>query len=142
MANCEAKARTNWFRVADEARWNELSKNLVADEDDIEFYDKIDVEGNLRHAFCAYSSIGYRLTPYDSTDEDEDPEFGFGTFLAEMQKILPDGEAFVYKEIGNEKLRFMHGFADVVTNKRIRMISLDDAILKYVKPQNVKSVLW
>ena len=61
-------------------------------------------------------------------DDDEDlgyDEYDFDEFLTRLQKILPDDEAFVYMEAGNEKLRYVVGFVVVVTSKEIKSMSLD-----------------
>lgn len=54
-------------------------------------------------------------------------------FYQELQKILPDQEAMILMEAGNEKLRYVVGLATIVTNKEIRFVNMEDVALKTVK---------
>ena len=54
-------------------------------------------------------------------------------FYQELQKILPDQEAMILMEVGNEKLRYVVGLATIVTNKEIRFVNMEDVALKTVK---------
>lgn len=54
-------------------------------------------------------------------------------FYQELQKILPDREAMILMEVGNEKLRYVMGLATIVTNKEIRFIDMEDVAFKTVK---------
>ena len=54
-------------------------------------------------------------------------------FYQELQKILPDQEAMILMEVGNEKLQYVVGLATIVTNKEIRFVSMEDVALKTVK---------
>lgn len=49
-------------------------------------------------------------------------------FLEELQQILPDDEAFIYQEAGHEKLRYVTGWAVVVTSKVIKQLGLDTLV--------------
>lgn len=108
MANYMATARTNYFRVINEKRYQELFNNLIS-EDNIEDF-TYSKDGTIYHGFGAYDSINY-LT--------EDEEYDFDEFLLELQKILPDDEAFIYMEAGHEKLRYVTGDVIIVTRKEI-----------------------
>lgn len=54
-------------------------------------------------------------------------------FYRELQKILPDQEAMILMEVGNEKLRYVVGLVTIVTNKEIRFVNMEDVALKTVK---------
>jgi hypothetical protein len=108
MANYMAAARTNYFRVINEKRYQELFNKLIA-EDSIEDF-TYETDGVLYHGFGSYASIDY-LT--------EDEEYDFDEFLLELQKILPEDEAFIYMEAGHEKLRYVTGDVIIVTRKEI-----------------------
>lgn len=56
----------------------------------------------------------------------------FGFYQA-LQKILPDREAMILMEVGNEKLRYVVGLVTIVTNKEIRFVNMNDVALKTVK---------
>lgn len=120
MANYIGVSRTNYFRVTDEARYAELFADLSAEDVVQDFtYTK---DGVTYHGFGAFASIDY----VSERDEDgEAEEWDFEVFLAELQKILPDDEAFMYFESGYEKLRYVSGFTIVVTAREIRSMALD-----------------
>lgn len=54
-------------------------------------------------------------------------------FYQELQKILPDQEAMILTEVGNEKLQYVVGLATIVANKEIRFVNMEDVALKTVK---------
>lgn len=133
MANYEAVSRTNYFRVSDEEKYNELFKNLVGNEDEVYDFTKTE-NGVTLHAFGSYGSIDYKKpTQNNSEEDDEDYDYDFDGFLAELQKILPDDEAFIYTECGHEKLRYIGGFSVVVTKDNIDSISMRNGALEIAK---------
>ena len=123
MANYMATARTNYFRVTDEEKWQKLFEELSS-EDNIEDFTK-EKNGVTYHGFGAYSSIDY-LDP-------KTEEYDFNLFLEKLQKILPEDEAFVYFESGYEKLRYVTGCVVVCTKKTIESMSLLEWATKEVK---------
>ena len=68
----------------------------------------------------------------DESDVDINDD-GILEFYQELQKILPDHEAMIYMEAGNEKLRYVVGWVTIVTNKEIRFINMKDVALRTVK---------
>ena len=108
MANYMSTVRTNYFRVTNENRYQELFNNLCS-EDNIHDFSKTK-DGVLYHGFGSYGSIDY-------INADED--YNFAEFLDELQKILPEDEAFMFFESGYEKLRYVTGIAIVVTKNEI-----------------------
>lgn len=115
MANYNAVSRTNYFRVTDEEKYTNLFNNLVS-EWDIEDFTEVK-DGITYHGFGSYCPIDYL---------DENEEYDFDLFLTELQKILPEDEAFMYFEVGYEKLRYLVGYTYVVTKKEIRSMNIDD----------------
>lgn len=124
MANYYGCSRTNYFRVTDEEKYNELFSNLISNEADIEDFTE-EREGVLYHGFGAFDSIDY--VPKNSQ------EFDFDLFLSELQKILPENEAFIYMESGHQKLCYITGFAIVVTKDKIANIDIRTMALKMAK---------
>ena len=120
MANYCACARTNYFRVNDEEKYKELIKYLVSNSE-IEFLEK-EINGEKHFGFASYGCFDYEDTQIE--------EFNFDIFLDEMQKLLPDGEVFVYMESGHEKIRYVTGIAIICTNKEIRTLSMQNWILE------------
>jgi hypothetical protein len=54
-------------------------------------------------------------------------------FFNALQKLLPDGEVFVYTESGHEKLRYVSGSVLVMTNKDSKFMSTDMFVRDTVK---------
>ena len=121
MANYYETARTNYFRVTNEERYQELFNNLSS-EDDIHDFTFTDKEGVTWHGFGSYGYIDYKVS-----EDDWDRE----VFFQELQKILPDNEAFIFMASGYEKLRYVTGYSIIVTNKDIQYVDIvHDAIRK------------
>lgn len=123
MANTNTITRTNYFRVTDEKKYQELFETLSA-EDEIYDFTKTCNE-TILHGFGSYSDINY----YPSDEYIDENGYPLDGFTKELQKLLPEGEAAIIKDISWEKLRFVFGGAYVITSKEIRYISLDDTVL-------------
>ena len=100
MANYIATTRTNYFHVTDEDKYSKLLESL--DADDFKDFTETEEDGKLIHGFGCYGTI------YSEDDE----------FYEGIREILPDDEAFMQFEVGNEKLRYVVGDAIIVTKKR------------------------
>lgn len=123
MANYYCCARTNYFRVTDEEKYKELFQGLSA-EDNVHDFTK-ECDGVIWHGFGSYSGIYWTSGEEDDCSRDN--------FYAQLQAILPEDEAFIYMESGNEKLRYITGFAEIVTKKKIRYVSVDHMAMKAAK---------
>lgn len=124
MKNFEATSRTNYFRVTDEERYDEIFTNLVFGEAPVIDLTKI-IDGKKYHAFGSCSSINNY-----HEEEDEDPIYPFDIFVEEIQKILPEDEAFIYMEAGSQDIATVCGNSIVVTKKAIECINLSDFAIK------------
>lgn len=117
MANYTSVGRTNYFKVTDEDRWEELFENISANDGKWDYSYKTP-DGTILHCFAVEGGLDYRSPDvYDS-------ELDY--FIDELQKILPDDEAMIYTEAGHEKHRYVVGFNLVVTSKSIDWISLSE----------------
>lgn len=116
MANYECTARTNYFRVTDEDRYQKLFSGLIGDVMD---FTKKNEEGVLLHGFGAYDSICW-------IEDGDKGEEGFDSFCDKLREILPEDEAFIYLEAGSEKLRYVTGVFTVVTKKEVRWGEIND----------------
>ena len=125
MANYEGTTRTNYFRVTDEERYKELVKNFACDTDDVHHYAK-NKDGKIFHMFGAYGRIDY------VSDDNELCSLS-DAFYPELQRILPEGEAFILQEVGHEKLRYVNGRADIVTKDTVKYVDLATAIMQKAK---------
>ncbi|MBQ7818584.1 MAG: hypothetical protein IJ341_02685 [Bacteroidales bacterium] len=125
MANYYGFAKTNYFRVTDEDRYAKLFSHLVvSDGDMLDDFSK-EENGVVFHGFGAYSSIDFKV----SSPESQYLEYDFDAFIEMLQEILPDGEAFIYTEVGHEKLCYLTGYSIVATKDEVRSISLNDESL-------------
>lgn len=109
MANYNATSRTNYFRVTDEEKYQEIFSKLSS-EAGIEDFTKTKDDGSILHGFGSYSDIVF---------DNEDDDGNVYETLSELQKILPEDEAFIYLESGYERLRYVTGLYIVVTKDRI-----------------------
>ncbi len=60
-------------------------------------------------------------------DTDDDDDYEYSSFIADLSEILPDDEAIVISEIGNDKLQYFVAYAVVVTKYEIRTVDLFNA---------------
>ena len=121
MANFMCATRTNYFRVTDEDRYQILFSNLVSEDNINDFTQEKD--GVIFHGFGAYSDINY----YDDTDENLD--YDISLFLEELQKILPEDEAFIMICAGHERLRYVCADVIVCTAKEVEYLNSDGLAL-------------
>lgn len=125
MANYCCSARTNYFSVTDEKRYLELLSTLTSDEGEVFAFDGKSEDDTPTHAFGAYGVI----CCYHDGNEDDN----FKWFISELQKILPDNEAFILFETGHEKLNYVSGYATIVTHSNIENISLEGEAIEVAK---------
>lgn len=122
MANYYAVSRTNYFRVTDEEKYNDLIDGLSSEDEFHDFTYK-DENGVTWHGFGTYGNFSYNL------DEDGN----MGDFYEELQKILPEDEAFMLFESGYEKLRYVTGYVDLVTHNNICGMSIEEWAIQKAK---------
>jgi len=116
MANYMSVTRTNYFRVTDEDRYNELF-GMLSSEDAVHDFTKTDSNGIVWHGFGCYGDVEY----YDENND----EYDFDEWLNKLQDVLPDDEAFILESAGHENLRYVTGWTVVVTKDEIASISCD-----------------
>ena len=131
MANWYGTTRTNYFRVKDEARYQELYNRLGGEEEINDFTHK--VEGETWHGFGSYCDIGYYELDEDGTINYDD-QLDITDFFKEISKILEDDSCFVMTCVGNEKLRYLTGICFVVfPDGTIKEESLDGFAFREVR---------
>lgn len=115
MANFYGHARTNYFRVKD------VEAFTAALPDDFE----VVTGGNGTIAVLVQNEYGgWEGTVWAEGDDEQDVDFDVIGLIAEH---LADGEVAVAQSVGNEKLRYLNGFAIAVNNTGERVqISIDD----------------
>ena len=124
MSNYIAVGRTNYFRVTNEKRYNELFENISANDGKWDYSQKAP-NGDILHCFACEGGLDYREP--DSYDSEID------YFISELQKILPENEAVIYTEGGHEKHRYVIGFSLVITSKTVDWLQLPELALDVAK---------
>lgn len=131
MANYYSNTRTNYFRVTDETKYAELFSHLVGDDDYIEDFTKTE-DGITLHGFGCQGVI--QAIPMDEDPEvAEEWEDDFDGFLKELQKILPDNEAFILTVVGHEKLCYLVGYSIIVTRNNIKSIDVNEGAIELAR---------
>ncbi len=101
MATYEMFARTNYFKVRDEAKFKEWLEIIGADSHQTE------KEGEKVH--CLTFENGMPLF-IESLDKDID-------FMSELSEHLADGWVAIYMEAGHEAQRYVEGYAIAINSK-------------------------
>jgi hypothetical protein len=123
MANYNSKCRTNYFAVTDFEKFKDIVNHLSG-EDEVVFYEHETDKGKYMF-YCECNLIGYIENP-DDDDSDDDAT---GRMIEELQKILPDGEVIILTVSGNEKMRYIHCAATIISNAAVKYVSLSDVAL-------------
>ena len=119
MANWYGATRTNYFRVKDEERYQQIFSRLTGSEPIEDFTNENN--GKIWHGFGAYCDIYYLKE--NTTDDIED----ISVLLKDISSILTDDSVFVITCVGNEKLRYLTGICNMVfPNGKILRCDLAD----------------
>lgn len=124
MANYYESARTNYFRVKDEAAFRAFidtigGADLVTDDKDNKLFAVL------------FTEDGVPSSRYNEETEDYD-DFDF---MTELAPFLADASIAILMASGAEKLRYVSGYAEAIDNtgKSVR-VSIND-IYKLVKQE-------
>lgn len=121
MANYYATIRTNYFSVKDEVKFREIVDSCSA-EDTVHLFEVEQPNGSKLFGFGCYGSI-YGIPPGEDEDDDDN---NLDAFYDALQEVLPEDEAIIITEIGNEKLRYLIGCCTVITHNGIQFIDVRD----------------
>lgn len=106
MANYYGHGRSNYIKVSDPEKFKELceERGLTV----------IEQEGGGIGCISENEDGDINNFGYDDEtgDEVERPDF-----MEEVAKILLDDEVFIWMSIGNEKMRYLSGYATAINNK-------------------------
>ena len=94
MADYMATARTNYFRVTDEEKWQKLFNGLCCEGEIYDFTEERD--GVRYHGFGAYSSIEYMSKEYVEDKTEEDSYDGYEYVFREEPSLLDRRTAQAY----------------------------------------------
>lgn len=108
MATYEAKARTNYFTVTDKAAFLEWMKTYNPSAKLIEHK----------------GEVGFI---YDGSADMCNRDLGYSEKMAieQLQKLLPEKEAVIIKEVGYEKFSYLTAYCQIITRDAVESIDLD-----------------
>ena len=140
MANETVQTRTNYFSVTDEGKFQAIITACIG-SGEIRAMRKMMDDGVVKHAFCCEGSIRglpYRLIDGDMAASYEKPgsyadldaDICWDFFTDAIQEILPEGDAIIIFEAGNEATRYFMCYSAIITKHEIQFISLQkEAVL-------------
>jgi len=125
MADHCGTARSNYFRVKDKQKFVDWCESL-------ELKPIYQTDRETESELCGFlAETEYGLLPVYRDEEDID-------FFAELSTHLADGAVGIVMEVGNEKMRYITGFAGAVNSKgEVVCVSIDDIYEKAEKLGNV-----
>ena len=123
MANYVSAQRTNYFKVTDEEKYAELMSRVRGDEDILHLWTE-EKDGRIFHAFGCESSMSYYPENEDGTEAEDEAPVEWEEFCRELSKLLPAGEAVIILEVGKEKLRYLTGYAEIITKHGTEFVDL------------------
>ena len=126
MANYCSCVKSNYFHVKDEEAFCDMMSKVVGTEDGIILNKSKDEYGRTVFDFECYGSIvGFFKTEEEEDEYDYDK--AYSNFTDALQKFVADGDAIIIAEVGNEKLRYITGFAHIITSKGASWVDLYDS---------------
>jgi hypothetical protein len=136
MANSIGATRTNYFRVIDEEKFEDIMDSVVANEDVVECWSKtkngetyfafgtIDDILGFEECSCEYC-FNYKGTEqFDESKCEEYYDYNYDAFLEALQKVVHPDDAIIIVSSGYEKLRCVYGHANIITQNKIKQSSI------------------
>lgn len=119
MANYNCAYRTNYYHVTNETLYKEILAGISSE--DFETFQKLEPDGRILYGFGGFGDmLWHNLEEGDIDNGDSDIE----EFYKALQGVLPEDEALILMESGNEKLKYVTGLATIVTRRNIEYLSL------------------
>ena len=118
MANYYCKIRTNYFSVTDEAKFKEIM-SFLRGEDEVVYHEHDRKKGKFMF-YCDGSLTGY----IENKDDEDSYDNAWDEMVRKLQTILPEGEAIILTEIGNEKMRYFTAYSAIITTKDTGWVDL------------------
>ena len=134
MANYCCTVRSSYFYVTDEEKYKELMERIITSEDSLDCWDEKKSDGKIAHAFGCYSPIlGY----IDDSEALEYENLDYDLFLHRLSEIIAPDSACVIMQSGNEKLRYIDGYVDVVMYNKVKSKSLESIARDILKENDI-----
>lgn len=130
MANYVSRARTNYFDVNNRKAFNEFIERIIT-EGTVKIYEPKDKKPtDHRVGFGVVSGIiGFYDGPLDVSEADREAS-ETTTVEDELQKLIADDDAAIIFESGYEGMRYLTGYATVITKNDIRCLSIEDLAIE------------
>lgn len=130
MADYICAVRTNYFRVKDEENFREFASKIRSENNDLEIWEKEDENGEIVFGFGCCSRLSGVIPEVGYT---EDPDSAYGELLDGLQENVAEDDAVIIYEVGREKLRYLGGYATVITSKERIILSISDFAVKQAR---------
>lgn len=124
MANFYCVQRSNYFHVKDPDNFREGMKHVCGE--DIHFWEETDEAGAPVFGFGSYGKIDGMALKDENGDWDMDDE-SYAVFVKFLQQSVTEDDAVIILCAGHEKLRYVTGYAEVITAKDYQTVDLDFA---------------
>lgn len=142
MANCYGNTRTNYFRVTDEEKFEQIINSVVCCEDTLEVWSKT-VDGIKEYAFGINDSIQgvcecEHCEAVAKNEAKYDADLCEGLYSYDkmcelLQTVVHPEDAIIIVETAHEKLRYVGASSTVITSKEIKHIDIWQESMEAVK---------
>ena len=127
MANYCCATRTNYFRVKNPDEFRSFMRKVLCSEDKIDVWEKRGADGVTRFGFGCYGEIlGLGIGPQTEESYDYYDDFSLEDFVNGLSELVAKDDAIIIMESGNEKLRYVTGYAIVITSGGSDSIDIGD----------------
>ena len=126
MANYFCTIRTNYFHVKDDNAFRQMMSRVYGCEDNVELWEEKDKDGRTVFGFGTYGGIsGLR-----DLDDDIVDDSSYDDFIDQLQAFVADDDAIIILESGNEKLRYVVGFATIITSSDYKYMDITNLAIE------------
>lgn len=126
MANYYCAVRTNYFAVKDGEAFEKFMAG-VSGEDSVHVWKEPQKDGSVKYGFgCDGSISGW----FSENDNEDDWDVAMEKFEAGLMEHVAEGDAVIIMESGHEKLRYITGYATIITSDGVDGINLVDAAIQ------------
>lgn len=130
MADYICAIRTNYFHVKDEEKFRMFANKIQSTNNDFNVWEKEDKSGKTRFGFGCYSSLIGVISEGDYTEE---TDCAYDEFIAGLQECVAEDDAVIIFEVGREKLRYLSGYATVITSNECEYLDISDLAVEQAR---------
>jgi len=124
MANYYCRIRTNYFHVKDPEGFRVFMGGVHGTGDGVELWEEKGDAGELVFGFGTLGDISGWYDPNNKSDEAEDDDVAYDTFINGLQDHVAADDAVIILESGYEKLNYIVCRALIVTSNATEYIDL------------------